>query len=194
MPRDIGGKWKIAQYLCKHVGEVVNGADLMAVTGGQSDYARRIRELRQELGYKIESSHDRSDLGQREYILTELPPRVPTPEANRGYTFRRNIPPSVRSVVLARNGFTCQHCGVGVGEVQSDGRPVRLHIGHIHDADSGGPVSEHNLVALCQECNQGEKNRMPDPPKFAKVMALLRPADLETQKRALEFLKSKFSE
>lgn len=38
---------RIRQYLSAHVGEVVDGAEL-AVVAGISEYARRIRELREE--------------------------------------------------------------------------------------------------------------------------------------------------
>ncbi len=45
---------KIKLYLCKYVGQIIDGDELMVVAG-ISEYARRIRELRKEDGFRIVS-------------------------------------------------------------------------------------------------------------------------------------------
>ena len=191
MARKVGAKWLMAQYLSDHVGEVVDGRDLMAISGGQSDYGRRIRELRR-LGFKISTRQDRADLGPRDYVLEELHALDPTPEAFRGYVFAETISATLRAEVLARNGYMCQHCGVCAGDIGENGRPVRLHIGHIVAAADGGRAEISNLRALCELCNLGEKDRAPAPPKYRKVMTLLRSADEAVQRQVLDFLRRKF--
>ena len=59
------GKRRIETYFELHVGEVVTGQELAAISGVLS-WARRVRELREE-GMAIE------ELGGSRYVLRELP-------------------------------------------------------------------------------------------------------------------------
>lgn len=159
---------------------------------GDTDYARRLRELRSLHGYKLATHRDRPDLRAGQYMLEELPERDPTPGANKGYSFRTGIPARLRREVLERNGMACQYCGAGVGDISDSGRPVRLHVGHIVDAADGGKVEIDNLRALCSDCNLGEKDVMPMPPTTRKIMALLRNARIDTQREVLAKLLRRF--
>lgn len=53
---------KIRDYFLKNVGKVLEGEKLRKVAGDISEWARRVRELRDEEGYQILSHNDRSDL------------------------------------------------------------------------------------------------------------------------------------
>lgn len=183
-----GSKKKIARFLKERVGEVVTKDQLQEVVGPDvTEWARRLRDLRQE-GWKISSNFHRADLRPGQYILEEEPPE---PGA---YKFEPGISDRLRSEVLERNGYTCQMCGVGVGDTMDNGQPVRLHVGHIVDRDHGGKTAAPNLRALCSQCNQGAKNIAPEPPSHAWLMAQVRRAPESDQRQVLKWLQRKFSE
>ena len=52
---------KLCKFFLEHVGEVLE-SELLQTVAGASEWARRIRELRNEEGYKILTHNDRSDL------------------------------------------------------------------------------------------------------------------------------------
>lgn len=70
-------KARILQYLRLHVGAVIDGDELMVVSG-ISEYARRVRELRVQDGWPIISGMTgrdiREDLAQGQLSLGDLPP------------------------------------------------------------------------------------------------------------------------
>ena len=53
-----GGRRKILDFLLKNVGKHVHTKKLQEVTGGDVQYDRRLRELRDEYGYDIASHND----------------------------------------------------------------------------------------------------------------------------------------
>ena len=59
---------RLLRYFQRHVGEVVSGAELSGVAG-IAEWARRVRELRVEHGWPIESGVQRSSLRADEYVL-----------------------------------------------------------------------------------------------------------------------------
>jgi len=182
----LSARAKLLNYFKDNVGKRLTSDELRAVAG-ISEWARRIRELRAEC-YEIQTFKDRSDLKPNEYLMTST-------ERRDGYSFAGNISKETRAIVLNRNGYTCQHCGVSAGEIHPfDGRKVSLHIGHIMDRSEGGSDEPNNLRALCSVCNEGEANISPSKPSTLKVLAVLRKADLTTQKEALRWLQRKFPE
>ena len=157
----------------------------MAAPG--SEWARRLRELRDEEGWPILSHHDRTSLKPGEYILTHLPPAAPD---NR---FQRGISQKLRSEVLDRDGSTCQMCGVAAGEVDPEtGRRVRLHLGHIVDKSLGGRDELDNLRALCSTCNQGAKNVTTEKPSGIWLLSQVRRAPISEQRVVYQWLAAKF--
>jgi hypothetical protein len=67
-----GARRKILDFLLANVGEEVYGEQLRAVSGGIGEWARRVRELRGEVGYDI------AELGSSVYVL-----RSPEPDQER---------------------------------------------------------------------------------------------------------------
>jgi hypothetical protein len=65
---------KLREYFLNNVGRVVD-SDKLREVAQISEWARRVRELRDEEGYKILSNNDRSDLKPGEYLLEDPAPR-----------------------------------------------------------------------------------------------------------------------
>ncbi len=180
-----GSKTKILEYLMAHIGQVVTSAQLQKASGNVAEWARRLRELRDEEGYRIISNRDRADLKPGEYILVN-DHRVPA--------FKREISKETRALVLERNGYTCQMCGLGAGDPDPyhPGRTIRLTMGHIIDKSKGGDDSIGNLRAICSNCNEGLQNAAPAKPDFINLKSQLRRASQDDQMEILKWLCMKF--
>jgi 5-methylcytosine-specific restriction endonuclease McrA len=179
-----GAREKLRSYFIEHPGEVLESGTLREVAG-VSEWARRIRELRNEEGYKILTHNDRSDLKPGQYLLEDLRPQP---------AFARDISKETRAYVLDRNGFTCQMCGAVAGEPHpyDPTRNTRLHIGHIIDKSMGGTDDPSNLRAICSVCNEGASNLTLDRPSYEKLLIQVRRATGADQLKILEWLGKKF--
>lgn len=92
-----GARTRLREYFLSHIGKVLASDELREVSGGISEWARRVRELRTEEGYKILTHNDRSELKPGQYLLEDSKP-IPA--------FERGISKELRALVLDRNGFT----------------------------------------------------------------------------------------
>ncbi len=175
----------LREYFLSHVGEILDADMLRAVSGNISEWARRVRELRDEEGYQILTNNDRSDLKPGQYILLSVKPEP---------AFERGISKEVRALVLDRNGFTCQMCGAVAGEPHpyDMSKKTRLHIGHVIDKSHGGTDDPANLKAVCSVCNEGAANITPDRPTSLKLLSQLRRAKAADQLDVLKWLIRKF--
>ena len=180
-----GSKAKLRAFFLANVGRVVESSELQQTSGNASEWARRIRELRNEEGYEILTNNDRSDLRPGQYLLLDAKPRP---------AFARGISKRVRAEVLDRNGLTCQMCGAVAGEPHpaDPSRKTRLHIGHTIDKSVGGTDELSNLRALCSICNEGAKNLTPDRPSLQKLLIQIRRAPGTEQLAVLEWLVRKY--
>jgi len=183
--RKQGARSKLRTFFFEHIGEVLDSETLKDAAGGVSEWARRVRELRDEEGYRILTHNDRSDLKPGQYILIDSEPKP---------AFARGISKETRAYVLDRNGFTCQMCGAVAGEPHQydNSRKTRLHIGHIIDKAHGGSDDPSNLRALCSVCNEGAANLTLDRPSYEKLLAQVRRATGSDQLKVLKWLVSKF--
>jgi len=57
-----GAKSKLRVHFLANLGRVMDSEELKAVADGKSEWARRIRELRDEEGYQILTHNDLSEL------------------------------------------------------------------------------------------------------------------------------------
>src|SRR6185312_17195522 len=97
--REPGSKERIRRFLKARVGQVVTSIQLRDAAGTDvSEWARRVRELREDEGWKILTHNDRADLKPGEYLLSEDPPE-------KQIRFGRGISARLRAEVLDRNGF-----------------------------------------------------------------------------------------
>jgi hypothetical protein len=182
--RKQGSRAKLRDYFVANIGKILESDELRKVAG-TSEWARRIRELRNEEGLHIITHNDRSDLKPGQYLLTDAKPRP---------AFERGISKETRAIVLDRNGFTCQMCGVAAGEPHpyDNERKTRLHIGHIIDKSMGGTDDPSNLRAICSVCNEGASNLTLNRPDTIKLIAQVRRAPAKDQLDVLRWLVQKF--
>ena len=186
----MGARKRIKVFLRQNVGKVVTSRQLQEVAGANvTEWARRVREIRNDDGWNISTHNDDSNLKPGEYRLDAEPP-----EKSRDYNFASTISARLRAQVLERNGYTCMMCGATAGDPdeRNPNRKVRLHIGHIKDRSHGGTDTLDNLRALCSTCNQGAQNIVQEPPSWTLLLAQVRRASVGDQKKALEWLLKKF--
>ena len=185
-----GSKERIRRFLRARIGQVVTAAQLQEVAQPASEWARRVRELREDEGWPIHTNNDDNSLSPGQYRLDGEPPDPSS------YRFTRPISKGLRARVIERNGYTCQMCGAGAGDDDplNPGRTVRLQVGHIKDRSHGGKDEMNNLRALCSTCNQGARNLVQEPPSYTWLLGQIRRATVADQRKALEWLSQKFGE
>lgn len=184
-PTSKGAKASLRAHFLANLGRIIESDELRKVANNQSEWARRVRELRNEEGYQILTHNDRSELKPGQYLLETGKP-VPA--------FSRNISKETRAFVLDRNGFTCQMCGAVAGEPHpyDTTRKTRLHLGHVIDKSMGGTDDASNLRAICSVCNEGASNVTLTRPDLHKLLVQVRRATAQDQLELLQWLKKKF--
>ena len=183
MPRRPGAKELLRRFLRKRVGKIVTTRELRDAAGNVTQYARRIRELREE-GWKIHTHHDDASLKPDEYKLVCEPPDT--------YTPAKLLSDRERAQVLRRDGGTCQLCGRAAGDLDEQGRRVHIQAGHIEGKQQGGDTNLSNFRAECNRCNEGASQLAEAPPSRVSLMTQIRRARRDDQKHALEWLRHKF--
>lgn len=180
-----GAKAKLRAHFLSNIGRIMDSEELRLVADNQSEWARRVRELRTEEGYQILTHNDRSELKPGQYLL-----ETPKPQP----AFARAISKETRAFVLDRNGFTCQMCGAVAGETHpyDTTRKTRLHLGHVIDKSMGGTDDPSNLRAICSVCNEGASNATLTRPDLQKLLIQVRRATSQDQLEVLRWLMRKF--
>ena len=180
-----GARGKLRAHFLANVGRVMDSDELRRIAGDQTEWARRVRELRTEEGYQILTHNDRSNLKPGQYLLEESKPEP---------AFERAISKETRAMVLDRNGFTCQMCGAAAGDPHpyDPTRKTRLHIGHITDKSKGGSDELSNLRAVCSICNEGAQNATLIRPDLKQLLIQIRRGTSADQLEALKWLVKKF--
>lgn len=180
-----GARGKLRAHFLANIGRVMDSDELRDVADNQSEWARRVRELRTEEGYLILTHNDRSELKPGQYLL-----ETPKPQP----AFARAISKETRAYVLDRNGFTCQMCGAVAGEPHPYdlSRNTRLHLGHVIDKSMGGTDDPANLRAICSVCNEGASNATLMRPDLQKLLIQVRRATSQDQLELMKWLITKF--
>jgi len=177
----VSARDRIRKYFEENVRKVVKTADIRRVAG-ISEYARRIRELRNQEGMRIKSHRDLHYLKPGEYILETL---------ERSPQFGEKVSAQLRTQILERNGYTCQVCGAGSGDTDpvNPNRKIRLHIDHIVPISRGGTSDPDNLRVLCSACNQGRANIQTPTESTKNLLARIRREPRKVQREVYEALK-----
>ena len=137
---------KILEFLRANVGKPVTGEELRYVAKDRTEWARRVRELRTELGWPIVTkSTGRPDLAVGAYVL-ERDRQAPAHD--------RKIPDPVRRAVLRRDNYRCtnQRCGWHQ-ELWNPADPRHLELHHKKHHVHGGENVEENLKTICNVCH-----------------------------------------
>jgi hypothetical protein len=80
----MGARDLLSVYFLCNLGTVLDSEALRVASGGISEWARRVRELRNEEGYQILTHKDRSELKPGQYVLFTAKPEPafkPSPQA-----------------------------------------------------------------------------------------------------------------
>lgn len=182
-----GAKSKLRTFLTANVGRVVTAKELRDAAGADvSEWARRLRELRDEEGMQILSHVDREGLKPGEYLLETLK-LLPV--------VARTISGKVRRRIYERNGFTCRVCGAEAGEESGcePGKKCRLQIDHILPISQGGTDDDHNLRAVCVYYNKDKADLIrPASGQAVSALAVIRKLPRDVQLEVYRFLAKKF--
>lgn len=148
---DLSTRNKLLEYFRKNVGKQITGEELKYIAKNNSEWARRIRELRTEFGWPIITRNTGSDeLPVGVYLLIE---------DRQAPIHDRKIPDPVRVHVLKRDSFKCQKCSWSFADkIPGDPRNL-LELHHKHTHVEGGPNSEANLITLCNTCHDDVHRR-----------------------------------
>jgi DNA mismatch endonuclease Vsr len=152
---------RIAAFLEANVGKVVTRAQLDYVAQ-IAEGSRRIRELRDEFGWPINSHVDEPDLGPGKYRLTSTDPN------DRRDPLQRLYPEEIRQKVFERDIYTCQICGQNHEKAEAAGNTrFYLEVHHkvaIAEELERLPKSERNnmdnLTTLCHSDHVQETARL----------------------------------
>jgi len=183
VPREPSSKQKLLEHFLANIGHVMDSDELARIAGA-SEWGRRVRELRDEQGYQIQTHNDRTDLKPGQYIMVS---------AERREAGERAISKETRAKVLDLYGSVCYSCGAIAGEPHpANGKPTVLHMGHLVAKSHGGDDSLSNLRPVCMVCNTGAANIGAELPAAKRLIAELRKAPRSVQKVVWDWLKGKF--
>jgi len=133
---------KMLSLLKAELGRPVNTRRLQQLSGGQSQYDRRVRELRER--YHISTGLNKPALASDEYQLESLVEKDPHDQF-RAATIRQ---------IFERDGYRCIDCGWSKSDRSSfTQRYLEAH--HIRARAAGGESSAGNGVTLCNSCHRG---------------------------------------
>jgi biotin operon repressor len=159
--RSGSGKSRIEAFLEASVGEVVDRKQIDYVSKIGSA-ARRVRELRDEKGWPINSHIDEPALRPGQYRLTSADP------ADRLDPLQRQYPENLRQKVFERDDYTCRRCGRDRAKAEAAG-DTRFYLEVHHRvalADDERALSQielndlENLETLCHRCHSEETAKL----------------------------------
>ena len=196
MPVGDAARTRIRDYFLSHLGEVVTKEQLQQIAR-ISDWARRVRELRDEEGWPIYSYKNllsledmqrfgiNRQLRPGEYILVGL---------DKADVTSRQISKDVRQAVLQRYGATCQLCGRSPSDTDpyNPARRIILHMDHIVSLKDGGTNELDNLWPICSVCNEGKKDRSLIRRDALELLQAINVQPPEVQKMIYERLKERW--
>lgn len=183
---------RILDLFLSNIGNVVDKSQIAEVAQ-IAEWARRVRELRDEYGYEIRSHKDEITLKPGQYILRNA---TPNPVAKE-----RKIPKDQYYRILSRDGHKCLSCGRKPGDLHptDKNRTIKLVVDHIIpissvEAQNIDANNDSNLQTLCDFCNEGKSNKYIGKVGKARenLKALVRNSPLETQREIYLVLKTIF--
>ena len=185
---------RILNLFLENIGNVVSKGQISKVAN-ISEWARRVRELRDEYGYEIKSHKQMNGkLRPGEYILENPIPNLKAKE--------RKISKSQYFRILNRDNHYCLSCGRGPNEEHPTDikKRIKLVVDHVYPISNAAkynvdPYGDENLQTLCDFCNEGKWNKYSGAIGKSKhnLTALVRHASSKEQKEVFDMLKKIFS-
>lgn len=180
-------------FLKEHVGKIVSRAEIErhvaanrsgATTSGTGDVTRRIRELKDQGGWLIETDKDRAELRPGQYRLVSL---------EQGAGSARTVSLKQRARILLRDGC-CVKCGLGARDPNPYDRTklITLRVDHITPVKDGGANTDDNLQTLCDPCNAGKKAFYNPSKATHNLLAEIKSRPEKDQREVFQFLQRKF--
>lgn len=149
--KDTGVREKLLKFFKANIGKVVSNEELKYLAGDNSEWARRVRELRTEHGWAVVTQNTgRPDLKVGEYMLEHGVQAEP---------HDRQIPDEVRAEVLTRDKFACVTCGWTQDKAVKGDPRTRLELHHVQMHSKGGANDAKNLKTLCNVCHDVEHRK-----------------------------------
>lgn len=160
---DLSVRDKLLEFLRKNTGKAVTGEELQYLAKNNTEWARRIRELRTEFGWPVVTRNTGNpDLPVGVYMLEE---DRQAPEHDR------KIPDAVRARVLERDHFKCCMCHWEHDKKNPSDPRSFLELHHIKHHVKGGENSEANLITLCNVCHDDVHRKHTPPETLEKRLA-----------------------
>jgi hypothetical protein len=177
---------KLRSFFTANVGRILRTQELREVAR-ISEYARRIRELRDEEGMQIRTHKERLDLRPDEYILESL---ELAPVANP------KIPDRLRKTVILRDGPKCRFCGARWDAPSSRARSshIKLRIDYLNPLEDGGLDQPDNVGVICTSCARSRQRARRQEQSASGLLALLRRAAPSVQREVYLALKRSFED
>jgi hypothetical protein len=152
---------RIGRFLTAYVGQTVT-RDQIDYVGKIKEGSRRLRELRDEHGWPIETHIDDPSLKPSEYRLLSTDP------ADRRDPSQRLYPDSLRQQIFERDGYTCQICKRNREKAEAAGdERFYLELHHkvaIADELASLPASDRDrpehLITLCHSDHIRETEKL----------------------------------
>jgi|GEM_PF-1334711 len=156
-----GSRSRIEAFFEANVGQVVTREQLDYVAKIKEG-SRRVRELRDEEGWPINSHIDEPQLASGEYRLVSRNPEDRRDPLQRDYT------EDLREQVFSRDNYSCQSCGRDrVKAEQAGDSRFYLELHHkvaVADELAALPKSERNdaanLLTLCHRCHNLQTEKL----------------------------------
>ena len=130
-----GAKWKMLSALYGTIGNFISSDKMMEISGNQPEFARRLRELRDNCGANLEASNSRWRLIDTDILKS---------------TEREYLTASQKKKLFEKADFSCQICGNGPMKPGPRGLQADHRIPVIYGGTSKFP---DNWMALCWLCN-----------------------------------------
>lgn len=198
MPRGDPAKARILKFFLDHLGQVVTKEQLRDVSQ-INEWARRVRELRDEDGWQILNHNTSLTLEQMNLIgITRQlkASEYALLDTERLDVTARDIDKKVRESVLQRYGATCQLCGRRAGDLDpyNPNKRLQLHIDHKVSLNDGGTNDEENLWPICSICNEGKKERSIITGEAMELIQKINMQTPEVRRQIYDLLREQFGQ
>ncbi len=160
---DLSVREKLLEFLRKNVRKAVTGEELQYLAKNNTEWARRVRELRTEFGWPIATRNTGNpDLPVGVYMLEE---NRQAPEHDR------KISDPIRAKVIERDHYQCRMCHWTHDKKNPSDPRSFLELHHIKHHAEGGENTPENLITLCNVCHDEVHRKKISPGELEKLIS-----------------------